>query len=630
MGRITAETQGHLPRSGLSTDRTGRQVRYRTLDGGRTSRHARLRRVRGRQGEPHRPHDRRGAGGQRQRRPAHDRPRSAAVRRAGTRVAAEAAPERSSEERPRPGHELQDAGSSPTSPKKCRTRRLPVLSSCRTTRTDTSSRSRATRRSTTGGSSPTSVAACSRRSSTPPTCRPLEYDENGEVHPGEHPGRPRSLHPRQPGDPGSVQPRIDVQAVHRVRRAEQRTAGAGGRIRRRGTLPDGVDRRGQVQIRVWCDACSRTQRVREPDDPACTAQSTSSWRWPCRVMRSSIASVNRSWCEPGTTRHCSRSRSDSSASVPTPGSTYRSSSTAPCPTPISRRAMPNSGSSPRTRGPDTSPATTCSSRSGRACCRRRRCSSRSGTRRIANGGFVMRPEIIKAIYEPGVPDAAEPGYADISRGPFRGGSEPARRSRSPDSDGAEEIGDEITRGLRRVITGPGTISDYYHSTTGEKLFFDYPSSAIPVAGKTGTAQGASNYPWNDSSAFAAYSIDPERPVHGERLPREGRLRLAGGGPGRQVHLPAVVRSRPVGPGRAVGPARHGESGCRPSRRAWPISRATTVVFSRSVRPSDRIPVGPSTLVVDHDRLVPLAQARLRARQHQGQPGRSDDATSTGC
>ena len=40
---------------------------------------------------------------------------------------------------------------------------------------------------------------------------------------------------------------------------------------------------------------------------------------------------------------------------------------------------------------------------------------------------------------------------------------------------------------------------------------DYPSSAIPVAGKTGTAQGRNNFPWNDSSAFTAYSLDDSNP-----------------------------------------------------------------------------------------------------------------------
>ena len=62
-----------------------------------------------------------------------------------------------------------------------------------------------------------------------------------------------------------------------------------------------------------------------------------------------------------------------------------------------------------------------------------------------------------------------------------------------------------------MIYGPGTTSDFYHSTTGENLFYYYPDSAIPLAGKTGTAQGACNLPWNDSSAFAAFSTDPSRP-----------------------------------------------------------------------------------------------------------------------
>ena len=131
---------------------------------------------------------------------------------------------------------------------------------------------------------------------------------------------------------------------------------------------------------------------------------------------------------------------------------------------------------------------------------------------IGNYGFVMKPEIIKAIYEPGVPDAVEPGYADVSQGRLAVESnlngEVVRQLSMP-----EDIHGEIERGLRRVITGPGQVNPQgaYRSTTGEKLFATYPSSGIPLAGKTGTAQGAGNYPWNDSSAFAAYSIDRERP-----------------------------------------------------------------------------------------------------------------------
>jgi len=122
---------------------------------------------------------------------------------------------------------------------------------------------------------------------------------------------------------------------------------------------------------------------------------------------------------------------------------------------------------------------------------------------IGNRGFVLKPEIIKAIYEPGVPDALEPGFADISQ---------ARLAVEPNVNGdvirqipmPQGIYQPISEGLRRVIQGPGTVTERngYRSTTGEKLFYFYPDNAIPVAG---------NYPWNDSSAFAAYSRDPARP-----------------------------------------------------------------------------------------------------------------------
>ncbi len=129
---------------------------------------------------------------------------------------------------------------------------------------------------------------------------------------------------------------------------------------------------------------------------------------------------------------------------------------------------------------------------------------------IASKGFLMKPEIIKAVWQPGVPDSATPGYADLSAAklaePANLTGEVVRQIPMP-----EATWQEIDNGLHRVITGPGTTSDYYHSTTGEKLFYYYPDSAIPLSGKTGTAQGAGNYPWNDSSAFAAYSRDPSRP-----------------------------------------------------------------------------------------------------------------------
>jgi penicillin-binding protein 2 len=130
---------------------------------------------------------------------------------------------------------------------------------------------------------------------------------------------------------------------------------------------------------------------------------------------------------------------------------------------------------------------------------------------IASKGNVLKPEIIKAIWQPGVPDSVTPGYADLSQAklamPPNVAGEIVRQIPMPESTWTE-----IDNGLHRVITGPGTnAGGGYRSTTGEKLFYYYPNSAIPISGKTGTAQGAGNYPWNDSSVFAAYSRDPSRP-----------------------------------------------------------------------------------------------------------------------
>ncbi len=130
---------------------------------------------------------------------------------------------------------------------------------------------------------------------------------------------------------------------------------------------------------------------------------------------------------------------------------------------------------------------------------------------LANGGVVVQPTLIAAIWEPGTPDGA-PGYADIRSGTVHDPHEVPIIVRDLEMD-AEYL-DPILAGLTRVVTTgagvPGT-DIAYHSTTGEKLFYDYPEDAIPVAGKTGTAQGAGNYPWNDSSAFTAFSIDSADP-----------------------------------------------------------------------------------------------------------------------
>lgn len=128
---------------------------------------------------------------------------------------------------------------------------------------------------------------------------------------------------------------------------------------------------------------------------------------------------------------------------------------------------------------------------------------------LGNGGSVLRPLVALALLEPGTPDSDVPGVADLSQSKVAldlAGVSPIRTIEMP-----PEYRDPIVQGLQRVITGPGVDSDRYHSTTGEKLFASYPYDDLPIAGKTGTAQGAASLPWNDSSAFGAFSLDPFRP-----------------------------------------------------------------------------------------------------------------------
>jgi penicillin-binding protein 2 len=140
---------------------------------------------------------------------------------------------------------------------------------------------------------------------------------------------------------------------------------------------------------------------------------------------------------------------------------------------------------------------------------------------IANSGFVMRPHIVKAIYAPLTPDKA-PAIADLEAGTIMESFE--RPEILNQLEMPPDIRLPIVAGLQRVICGnqrereercgvtwPLTPIPRYRATTGESLFKDYPYSLLPIAGKTGTAQGAGQYPWNDSSAFGAFSTDPAHP-----------------------------------------------------------------------------------------------------------------------
>lgn len=127
---------------------------------------------------------------------------------------------------------------------------------------------------------------------------------------------------------------------------------------------------------------------------------------------------------------------------------------------------------------------------------------------LANGGKVMRPRVVHAIWAPGTPNGKS-GSVNLDEGTVLQSFAEPQVVR--DINARPEILDPIVRGLTRVIMGPGVRSDIYHSTTGEKLFRSYPSRSLPIAGKTGTAQGAGNLPWNDSSVFGAFSKDPKQP-----------------------------------------------------------------------------------------------------------------------
>lgn len=125
---------------------------------------------------------------------------------------------------------------------------------------------------------------------------------------------------------------------------------------------------------------------------------------------------------------------------------------------------------------------------------------------LANGGTRFEPRVVRSILKPGTRNKTS-GLADLQLASVD-------RTVSKDSPQVTiplppEVREPIISGLRRVITGPGVNFDYYHKTTGENLFRNY--TGVPIAGKTGTAQGFNNLPWNDSSAFGAFSVDSTVP-----------------------------------------------------------------------------------------------------------------------
>lgn len=127
---------------------------------------------------------------------------------------------------------------------------------------------------------------------------------------------------------------------------------------------------------------------------------------------------------------------------------------------------------------------------------------------IANNGRVYEPRVAASLLAPGTRDA-RPGFADLTTTEIVKNLVPVAPKRRIEMTEAVRI--PIVKGMARAITGPGVTFDYYHKTTGENLFKTYNYQALPIAGKTGTAQGLNNLPWNDSSVFGAFSLDSNYP-----------------------------------------------------------------------------------------------------------------------
>lgn len=125
---------------------------------------------------------------------------------------------------------------------------------------------------------------------------------------------------------------------------------------------------------------------------------------------------------------------------------------------------------------------------------------------LANGGTKFEPRVVRAVLAPGTRNKAS-GLADLANASVL--RRVADESPAVEVPLPAAVRDPIVTGLTRVVTGPGVTFDYYHKTTGENLFRNY--RGMPIAGKTGTAQGFNNLPWNDSSAFGAFSLDETQP-----------------------------------------------------------------------------------------------------------------------
>ena len=240
---------------------------------------------------------------------------------------------------------------------------------------------------------------------------------------------------------------------------------------------------------------------------------------------------------------------------------------------------------------------------------------------IANKGYVMKPEIIKAVYQPGVPDSAIQGYADLTAGEAGERAERRGRGRPPAPAWRRSRGTRSTGVCRRVITGPG-----HHQRL---LPLDHGREALLLL--------------------------PGRRHPGRRQDRHraGRGQLSRGTTPRRSRPTAETRRGPYTVTAYLEKAGYGSQAAAPVVKCMflqmsGITQADPVVLSDALDESSTqaAPASPSSptprcydgrfstrarhRVAVRGDLVPLAPTRLRPRQHRRQPGRPESQRRLGA
>ncbi len=201
---------------------------------------------------------------------------------------------------------------------------------------------------------------------------------------------------------------------------------------------------------------------------------------------------------------------------------------------------------------------------------------------IANQGFVFRPQIVKAIWNPGVPDG-EPGSVDLTRGTIRESFDNAELIRQVPMPG--EVRLPIVRGpAARGHAGRGGRVGLLPLHDRREPVLRLPGRRDPDRRQDGHRPGRRQLPVERLVGVHRVQHRRGQPVRRDRLPREVGLRIAGGRARGQVHVPRAVGEDTHGARRAVGSARPQQPGAPRLRWSSPTRRATTPGSAGSAAP----------------------------------------------